>query len=71
MDKKLFKQLVESMGQMDDIVRGVRAPSRELQVDTAKVKETRAHRAGEGAAASHSDGPQGRLESAGRVKHGD
>ena len=28
MDKKLFKRLVESMSQMDEIVRGVRAPSR-------------------------------------------
>lgn len=42
MDKKLFKRLVESMGQMDEIVRGVRAPSREFYVDTAKVKEIRA-----------------------------
>src|SRR5450631_2744460 len=42
MDKKLFKRLVESMGQMDEIVRGVRAPSREFYVDAAKVKEIRA-----------------------------
>ncbi len=41
-DKKLFKRLVESMGQMDEIVRGVRAPSREFYVDAAKVKEIRA-----------------------------
>jgi putative transcriptional regulator len=42
MDKKLFKRLVESMGQMDEIVRGVRAPSREFYVDAAMVKEIRA-----------------------------
>jgi putative transcriptional regulator len=42
MDKKLFKRLVESMGQMDEIVRGVRSPSREFYVDAAKVKEIRA-----------------------------
>ena len=42
MDKKLFKRLVESMGQMDEIARGVRAPSREFYVDAEKVKEIRA-----------------------------
>ena len=42
MDKKLFKRLVESMGQMDEIVRGVRAPSREFYVDATTVKEIRA-----------------------------
>jgi putative transcriptional regulator len=42
MDKKLFSRLVESMGQMDEVVRGVRAPSREFFVDAAKVKEIRA-----------------------------
>jgi putative transcriptional regulator len=42
MDKKLFKRLVESMGQMDEIARGVRMPSREFFVDAAKVKEIRA-----------------------------
>ena len=42
MDKKLFKRLVESMQQMDEIVRGPRAPSREFFVDAAKVKEIRA-----------------------------
>ena len=42
LDKKLFKRLVESMGQMDEIVRGARAPSREFYVDAAKVKEIRA-----------------------------
>ena len=57
---------MESMVQMDDIVRGVRAPSRELQVDTAEVKEIRAV-TGAGPAASHSDGPQGRSETDGSV----
>ena len=42
MDKKLFKRLVESMEQMDEIVREERAPSREFYVDAAKVKEIRA-----------------------------
>jgi putative transcriptional regulator len=42
MDKKLFKRLVESMGQMDEIVRGVRVPSREFHVDATKVKAIRA-----------------------------
>ena len=42
MDKKLFKRLVESMQQMDEIVRSARAPSREFFVDAAKVKEIRA-----------------------------
>lgn len=42
MDKKLFKRLVESIQQMDEIVRGARTPSREFFVDAAKVKEIRA-----------------------------
>jgi putative transcriptional regulator len=42
MDKKLFKKLVDSMRQMDEIVRGIRVPSREFFVDAAKVKEIRA-----------------------------
>lgn len=42
MDKKLFNRLVDSVGQMDKIVRGVRAPSREFCVDSAKVKSIRA-----------------------------
>ena len=42
LDKKVFKRLVEGMGQMDEIVRGVRAPAREFCVDAAKVKEIRA-----------------------------
>ena len=42
MDKKLFKRLVDSMEQMDEIVRGVREPSREYSIDASKVKEIRA-----------------------------
>ena len=42
MQKKLFSRLVESMQQMDEIVRGERAPSREFYVDASKVKEIRA-----------------------------
>ena len=42
MDKKLFKRLVESTQQMDEIVHRARAPSREFFVDSAKVKEIRA-----------------------------
>ncbi len=42
MQKKLFSRLVESMQQMDEIVRGERAPSREFYVDACKVKEIRA-----------------------------
>lgn len=41
MDDKLFKRLVESMTQMDEIVRGERAPSREFVVDASQVKEIR------------------------------
>ncbi|HCT05417.1 MULTISPECIES: DNA-binding transcriptional regulator [unclassified Pseudomonas] len=41
MDKKLFNRLVESMTQMDEIVRGECAPSREFFVDALKVKEIR------------------------------
>jgi putative transcriptional regulator len=42
MDKKLFKRLVESMNQMDEIVRGDRAPSREFVVKASAVKSIRA-----------------------------
>lgn len=41
MDKKLFKRLRESMTQMDEIVRGERAPSREFHVDSLMIKELR------------------------------
>ena len=42
MKKTLFNQLLESVQQADEIVRGERQPSRELFVDAAKVKEVRA-----------------------------
>jgi putative transcriptional regulator len=40
-DKKVFERLLESMRPMNEIVRGVRAPAREFNVDAAKVKEIR------------------------------
>lgn len=36
-----FDELLESVQQMDDIVKGERAPSREFQVDATQVKEIR------------------------------
>lgn len=39
---KFFDELLESVQQMDEIVRGERAPSREFFVDAVKVKEVRA-----------------------------
>jgi len=36
MDKKPFKRLVDSMEQVDEIVRGVREPSREYFIDAIK-----------------------------------
>ena len=42
MNKKLFADLVESMTQMNEIVRGERAPSREFHVDAVGIKELRA-----------------------------
>jgi len=42
MDKKLFKDLMESVRQADEIIRGERAPSREFYVDADRVKEIRA-----------------------------
>jgi putative transcriptional regulator len=41
MNKKLFAQLVESVTQMDEIVRGERAPSREFHVDALSIKALR------------------------------
>ncbi|GBL54054.1 helix-turn-helix domain-containing protein [Pseudomonas citronellolis] len=41
MDKELFAELVESVTQMDEIVRGERQPSREFHVDALKVREIR------------------------------
>ncbi|MCC4596246.1 helix-turn-helix domain-containing protein [Xanthomonas campestris pv. phormiicola] len=39
---KFFEELMESVQQMDEIVRGERVPSREFHVDAIKVKEVRA-----------------------------
>lgn len=41
MEKNLFGRLVESMTQMDEIVRGERQPSREFHVDAVQVKKIR------------------------------
>ena len=41
-DKKLFKRLVDSIGQIQEMVHPVRAPSPQFSVDAAKVKEIRA-----------------------------
>ena len=38
---KFFDELVESVQQMDEIVRGERQPSREFHVDALQVKEIR------------------------------
>jgi putative transcriptional regulator len=40
--KKLFADLVESVTQMDEIVRGERAPAREFSVDPVAIKALRA-----------------------------
>jgi putative transcriptional regulator len=40
-NKKLFAQLVESMEQAGEIIRGERAPSREFTVDADLVKKIR------------------------------
>ena len=42
MKKALFNELLESVKQADEIVRGERQPSREFFFDAAKVKEVRA-----------------------------
>ena len=39
---KFFDELLESVQQMDEVVRGERAPSREFYVDAVRVKEVRA-----------------------------
>ncbi len=41
MDKRLFERLVESMGQINEIARGERVPSREFVVDAMRIKEIR------------------------------
>jgi putative transcriptional regulator len=38
---KFFDELMESVQQMDEIVRGERRPSREFQVGALQVKEIR------------------------------
>jgi len=40
-NKKLFAELVESMTQMNEIIRGERAPSREFHVDAIAIKGLR------------------------------
>ncbi len=42
MNKKLFRELVESMTQMGEIVRGERAASREFHIDAIAIKKLRA-----------------------------
>ena len=41
MNKKLFAELVESMTQMNEIVRGARTPSREFHIEPLAIKELR------------------------------
>ena len=41
MDNELFEQLVESMTQMNEIIDGERAPSREYVIDALEVKKIR------------------------------
>lgn len=41
MDTALFGRLVDSMTEMDEIVRGERAPSREFHVDAVEVRKIR------------------------------
>lgn len=41
MNKKLFAELVESMEQAGEIIRGERTPSREFTVDAVAVKDIR------------------------------
>ena len=38
MNKKLFSRLVESMTQMNEIVRGERAPSRQFEMSARTIK---------------------------------
>ena len=41
MENALFGRLVESMTQMDEIVRGEREPSREFHIDALQIKQIR------------------------------
>lgn len=42
MEHKLFSEFLASVGQMDEIAKGERAPSREMRVDAVQVKSVRA-----------------------------
>ncbi len=42
LNNKLFRDLLESMKQMGEILRGERKPSREFNVDAEMVKKLRA-----------------------------
>ncbi len=42
METNLFNELLASVEQMDEIVRGERAPSREFHIDAIQVKTVRA-----------------------------
>jgi putative transcriptional regulator len=42
MKKQLFERLVESMEQHNEIIKGVRSPSRETRIDAVAVREIRA-----------------------------
>ncbi|EMB9687438.1 helix-turn-helix domain-containing protein [Salmonella enterica] len=41
MDKVLFERLTQSMSQMNEIIEGIREPSRTFHIDAMKVKEIR------------------------------
>jgi putative transcriptional regulator len=42
MNKRLFSKLVESMTQMNESMKGERAPSRQLEIDARTIEEVRA-----------------------------
>ncbi|EBA9087526.1 DNA-binding transcriptional regulator [Salmonella enterica] len=41
MDKVLFERLTQSMSQMNEIIEGIREPSRTFHIDAMKIKEIR------------------------------
>ena len=41
MENKIFARLLESVQQMNEIIDGERAPSREFNIDTAQIKAIR------------------------------
>ncbi|EBA4987074.1 DNA-binding transcriptional regulator [Salmonella enterica subsp. enterica serovar Oranienburg] len=41
MDKVLFERLTQSMSQMNEIIEGIRKPSRTFHIDAMKIKEIR------------------------------